>query len=100
MKNWKYVLLTGATLLFAGCGGGGSGSSCNVAAGSLCGAGEYCAYLDGTCGQSGESGSCVAIPTSCVAETAPVCTCDSLTFFNECLASQGGQSVKAVGECA
>lgn len=100
MKKWGFLLLAGTTLLIAGCGGGGSGSSCNVAAGSPCGAGEYCAYLDGSCGRDGSSGSCVAIPTSYIAESAPVCTCDSLTFNSECFASQGGQSVQAAGQCA
>lgn len=100
MKNRFLFLVVTATLVVAGCGGGGSGSDCNVAAGSFCQAGEYCAYLNNSCGRDGSSGTCVAVPASCEADALPVCTCDSLTFTNECLASQSGQSVQAAGQCA
>jgi hypothetical protein len=96
----SFILVFAMVLALSGCGGGGSGSSCNVAQGSVCAQGEYCAYLDGSCGRNGEAGSCVAIPTSCVADAQPVCTCDALSFTNECFSSQGGQSVQAAGECA
>ncbi len=86
--------------LLASCGGGGGGSSCNVAAGQFCDIGKYCKYENNSCGRDGSSGSCADIPANCPAEIATVCTCDSLTFNNECFAAQAGQSIQAAGECA
>lgn len=102
ISSMKYLcpLALALTISLSSCGGGGSGSSCNVAEGAFCAAGEYCAYLDNSCGGPGASGSCMALPAGCQPDSAPVCTCDSLTFTNECFASQAGQSIKNAGECA
>lgn len=81
-------------------GGGGGGASCNVPAGQLCDVGQFCSYSDNSCGRTGGSGTCTAIPLTCTAEGPSVCTCDSLTFNNQCLAAQAGQSIQAVGDCA
>ena len=99
--KYRYVIASTMLILtLNACGGGGSGSSCNVADGSPCAAGEYCAFLDNSCGGAGASGSCMAVPTGCESAAAPVCSCDNLTFTNECFASQAGQSTRANGECA
>ena len=100
MIQVKRIIILSALVASAGCGGGGSGSDCNISAGQFCPAGEYCAYVDNSCGRDGSSGSCTAVPDGCTADIAPVCTCDGLTFKNECFAGQGGQSVQSAGECA
>ena len=95
------LLILSFSLLFTACGGGGGGGGgCNVAAGQLCDIGQYCSYSDNSCGANGTSGSCTDIPSSCVATGPAVCTCDRLTFINECYAAQSGQSIQAVGECS
>ena len=93
-------LFTLVLFLSACGGGGGGGGGCNIQAGQLCDIGQYCAYSDNSCGRNGTSGTCTAIPATCPAEGPAVCTCDSLTFNNQCLAAQSGQSIQAVGECA
>ena len=107
------------SLTVAACGGGGDdgGSdevACGGAAGDSCLPGEFCRYEDLSCGNSTElvpaRGVCRLIPIDCVtpvpeatpsptAIVGPVCTCDRLTFHNECFASAAAQSVSAAGEC-
>lgn len=82
--------------LLLGCSGGG-GSSCDLADGAACGPDEYCKAETGTCTGSGK---CESIPDACDASISEVCTCDRLTFFNECLASQAGQSLLSAGSCS
>lgn len=82
------------------CGGGGGGGDCNPSAGSFCGEGQYCAFFDGGCGLTGGSGSCASIPASCPADAGTVCTCENISFDNECFAAAAGLSVKAPGECS
>ena len=102
LKTATKTIVLSLVLLISACGGGGGGGGggCNIVAGQLCDIGQYCAYSDNSCGKTGASGTCTAIPLSCPAEGPAVCTCDSLTFNNQCLAAQSGQSIQAVGECA
>ena len=83
----------------SGGGGGGGGSDCGGATGAVCPDGQYCKYDDQACGTVSGGGSCETIPASCDAAASPVCTCDALTFDNECLAAKAGQSVANAGEC-
>lgn len=93
--NLKFILSL-AFLIFSGCGGGG-GASCDLADGAACGPGEFCKAETGTCSGSGK---CESIPDACDTSVSEVCTCDRLTFFNECLASQAGQSLLSAGRCS
>ena len=94
----RKTLLVSLIIALAGCGGGGS-NSCGVGDFN-CPAGEYCKFLEGTCGAEGASGECTTIPAGCTAEMAPVCTCDNVSFFNACFAEQARQSVRSGGNCA
>lgn len=90
--------LLAAILILAGCGGGGGGNSC-AAPDYACSEGEICQFEVASCGDLGAAGSCVAAPQACTEEIAPVCTCDGLTFQNECRALTGGHSVRGLGQC-
>ncbi|MCC6953587.1 MAG: hypothetical protein IT290_05675 [Deltaproteobacteria bacterium] len=80
----------------AGCSGGG-GSSCTTS--DECGAGQYCNFTDFSCGAAGGKGDCEPVGTACTLDSAPVCSCDRLTFVNECWAAADSQSLRAPGEC-
>jgi hypothetical protein len=90
------TLLLATTLTACGGGGGGSGPSCTSS--SECAQGSFCDFADGTCG-SGGSGSCEPIPTVCTAEVIPVCSCEKISFSNECFANAAAQSVATMGNC-
>ncbi|NMC63600.1 MAG: hypothetical protein GYA55_10600 [SAR324 cluster bacterium] len=92
----KFSLAVLATLTLFGCSGGG-GSSCTSNA--ECSETEFCKLEIGTCGTSSASGSCQELPQTCTNEQVPVCSCEKLTFFNECWADAAGQSIQAKGEC-
>jgi len=94
--NLTVLFISSAVLMcMAGCGGGGS-SSCT--SNLECSETEFCNFLDGACGAAG-SGECAEVPDVCTEVMAPVCSCDSLTFFNECWSFAAGQSVRSPGEC-
>lgn len=78
-------------------GGGGSGDSCLNSGG--CPAGEFCNFTDLLCGENGKNGRCEAAPAFCDLQIANVCSCQGLTFFNECFSSSAGQAVRSVGDC-
>ena len=91
-----YSVILAATL--SACGGGGGSQSCVLNSDCTSGT-DYCKFAD-SCGSSGQEGTCTAIPTTCDPAVANVCTCESLTFFNECFAAQAGQSVASAGQCS
>lgn len=87
-----------------GSGGGGSGAKCSNILGQQCGAGEFCNFTDGTCGETGTEGVCQPLTvTACtgpaISQAAPVCACTGITFDNDCWAGAAGQSVRAPGIC-
>lgn len=93
--------LSTATILSACGGGGGGGVSCGAGVGNICPEGQYCNFDDFACGENGKSGHCTEIPVGC--ELAPienVCSCEGISFFNDCYAAQAGQSVRSIGDCA
>ena len=97
----------------AACGGGGSdnknGSGDECRSNSTCPAGEFCNFKDFSCGNSVLPGTCQTIPlVDCnlpvvepdpLAIVGPVCSCDRLTFNNQCWAEQASQSISGAGEC-
>jgi hypothetical protein len=91
------TLLCAFTLSACGGGGGGNGPACTTAAD--CGAGTFCNFDDGGCGQTG-SGTCEAIPAVCSQEILPVCSCEQISFNNECYANAAAQSVATMGSCS
>ena len=99
-----------------GCGSGGgedednsSGSGDECLSSATCPLGEFCNFTDFTCGASGLSGACTTIPVvdcnlpavepDVTAIVGPVCTCDRLTFNNQCFAEAASQSLAGAGEC-
>jgi hypothetical protein len=61
-----------------------------------CDAGYYCAKT--TC--AAQSGTCTLPPLSCdTAPEGPVCGCDNVTYFSNCLAEQNGAPSYTDGEC-
>ncbi len=93
----RLITLCGIAVLCASCGGGGGGSSCSNLAGEICPEGEYCKFEIGQCGVDG---SCEPIPPSCdPGLVTPVCSCEGISFFNDCFAAQAGQSVQSAGDC-
>lgn len=63
---------------------------------SDCGAGEYCATTEASCGREGV---CTVIPESCERTRDPVCGCDGVDYNNPCIAAQASQSVAKKGTC-
>lgn len=60
--------------------------------------GMYCDRSETGCRSS--VGFCRAMPLlSCSSAFSPVCGCDGLTYFNECLAAKEGASLSGTGEC-
>ena len=90
------LLATAITACGGGGGGGGSGQSCTSS--SECTQGSFWNFADGTCGRGG-SGTCEAIPTVCTADVVPVCSCEQISFNNECYANAAAQSVATMGSC-
>jgi len=68
--------------------------------GTLCGAGEFCDYADGSCGDYGsQAGSCRLINAPCTGSASAVCGCDGITYETECDAITSGVSVRHKGAC-
>lgn len=44
-------------------------------------------------------GTCTALPVVCEEEAAPVCGCDGITYWNDCLRRAAGITAKRFGEC-
>jgi len=63
-----------------------------------CGAGQYCAFSDGVCGD-GEVGICKTPADTCEQIDDPVCGCDGQTYANGCEAGRAGASVAYDGSC-
>lgn len=45
------------------------------------------------------AGTCAAFPVSCADDEMPVCGCDGVTYFNDCLRRAAGASKAQEGEC-
>lgn len=95
----RRILALSLGVLICGCGsGGGGGASCVLS--SDCGADQYCQFAAGACGDDGNQGSCTELSGQACAEGGtPVCSCEGLTFFNECFAAAAGQSIRAQVDC-
>ena len=83
--------------------GSGEASSSGTTAGCMttadCADGEYCDFLDDSCGASGMAGACAPIVEGCAADSRPVCACGDVLHDNACTASAAGVDVSFVGEC-
>jgi hypothetical protein len=60
-----------------------------------CAASEFCVKAD--CAAS--SGSCVPPPVFCDAGPDPVCGCDQITYWNDCIRQQNRVAASSAGEC-
>ena len=60
-----------------------------------CGIDEYCRKA--TC--DAPYGGCARRPTICDREPSPVCGCDGITYFNDCLRTQNGVAAATPGDC-
>lgn len=61
-----------------------------------CGAADFCDKP--SCAEA--FGRCSRRPAFCEPNLAPVCGCDQVTYWNDCLRRQSGVGVSAAGECA
>ncbi len=61
-----------------------------------CGADAFCAHP--TCGD--REGRCELRPAFCGDAPSPVCGCDGVTYWSDCLRRSRGQSAAAAGECS
>ena len=61
-----------------------------------CDSDSFCAKETGDCSGSGK---CMARPAVCTQNWNPVCGCDSLTYYNACLAHKSGVNVAYKGRC-
>ncbi|MGE0321447.1 MAG: Kazal-type serine protease inhibitor domain-containing protein [Polyangiaceae bacterium] len=71
-------------------GTGGSGGVAGAATRECLDQGGWCAYTDGTCGETADCFCQLTRPESCPDDSLPVCGCDGVTYRNACLASQAG----------
>ena len=103
-----FSVLVPSLCVYACSGGGGSGKSGSgddCASNANCPAGEFCNFVDLSCGKTGLPGSCTTIPVlDCNLPTSSelvgtVCSCERLTFNNQCWAESAGQSISGAGEC-
>lgn len=91
-KLKKAAIVALAAAVIAGCGGG-NGGSCT--SNESCAENQFCKFTTGCSG----SGKCTDTTAACTNDMTPVCSCDNLTFFNECWANAAAQSVLSTGEC-
>ena len=63
--------------------------------GNDCAPGTFCEKP--TC--DSPAGSCLPFPTVCPSDEAPVCGCDGITYFNDCLRRAAGAGAAHAGEC-
>ncbi len=73
--------------------GGGSSSRCLVS--SDCGPELFCEKT--ACGDP--AGTCTPFPAHCHGDDAPVCGCDGVTYFNDCLRRAAGIAAASGSEC-
>jgi hypothetical protein len=79
----------------AGVGGGGGASSSSCSDASPCENGDFCAKP--TC--DAPLGACEPRPTICGATAEPVCGCDGVNYYNDCLRRASGVAASTEGEC-
>ncbi len=112
MRGLSVLVLSASLTLGAGCGeadvivattyatadasafDGGPGQTCMTDHDCL--AIELCART--TC--SDVTGVCARRPTLCDNGLKPVCGCDGVTYWNDCLRKQSGASTSTAGECS
>lgn len=78
---------------------GACGEACGGLQGLPCAEGQYCNFVDGSCGAADQTGECAAIADACPEIFAPVCGCDGTTYGNECEAARASVSVEHEGSC-
>jgi hypothetical protein len=68
--------------------------------GAECGAGQYCQWMDGTCGEAGGGGGiCEIIGGPCTGKYELVCGCDGQTYDSKCEPKMVGVAIRHMGPC-
>lgn len=94
---------TAGTVLLAGSGGDlTAGGAAGSDSGYSCTTNDDCPGLGWLCSKptcGSAMGVCKPLPLECDASHAPVCGCNGITFWNDCLREQQGEPSSVPGDC-